>query len=164
MWVPRANSPSAPTSPFTTSSATYSRTRRFPAFTSRSAILTARTPGRTGTRRPTSTSWAAISTSGSTAARSCAAEHSCLIPSHRRHFNREYSEAKHDRFLAVLEERCGEPVPFRHSETPCFLPGSLIDTMVRYGREMVERLLADPRYRRGGRAARAPAHTLAGGE
>ena len=76
-----------------------------------------------------------------------------MIPSHRRRFNREYSEAKHDRFLAVLEERCGEPVPFRHSETPCFLPGSLIDTMVRYGREMVEQLLANPQYERDSRAA-----------
>jgi hypothetical protein len=85
-----------------------------------------------------------------------------LIPSHRRRFNREYSEAKHDRFLAVLEERCGEAVPFRHSETPCFLPGSLIDTMVRYGREMVERLLADPRYRRESRAAVPTAYNVPG--
>ena len=85
-----------------------------------------------------------------------------MIPSHRRRFNREYSEAKHDRFLAVLEERCGEPVPFRHSETPCFLPGSLIDTMVRYGREMVERLLADPRYRWASRTAVPAAYNVPG--
>ena len=86
-----------------------------------------------------------------------------MIPSHRRRFNREYSEAKHDRFLAVLEERCGEPVPFRHSETPCFLPGSLIDTMVRYGREMVEQLLSNPRYDRESRAA-VPAEYKVPGE
>ena len=85
-----------------------------------------------------------------------------MIPSHRRRFNREYSEAKHDRFLAVLEERCGEPVPFRHSETPCFLPGSLIDTMVRYGREMVEQLLSDPRYQRESRAAVPAAYNVPG--
>ncbi len=40
-------------------------------------------------------------------------------------------------------------MPFRHSETPCFLPGSLIDKMARYGREMVEQLLANPQYQRG---------------
>jgi hypothetical protein len=85
-----------------------------------------------------------------------------LIPSHRRHFNEQYSAAKHARFLALLEERCGEPVPFRHSETPCFLPGSLIDTMARYGREMVEQLLADPRYERESRAAVPAAYNVPG--
>jgi hypothetical protein len=86
-----------------------------------------------------------------------------LIPSQRRRFNEQYSEAKHARFLALLEQRCGEPVPFRHSETPCFLPGSLIDTMARYGREMVEQLLDNPRYERESRAA-IPAAYLVPGE
>ena len=85
-----------------------------------------------------------------------------MIPSHRRHFNQEYSDAKYARFLALLRERCGEPVPFRHSETPCFLPGSLIDTMARYGREMVEQLLANPRYERESRAAIPPAYNVPG--
>ena len=86
-----------------------------------------------------------------------------MIPSHRRRFNQDYSEAKYARFLALLEERCGEPVPFRHSETPCFLPGSLIDTMARYGREMVEQLLANPQYERESRAA-IPAENNVPGE
>jgi hypothetical protein len=85
-----------------------------------------------------------------------------LIPSHRRHFNQEYSEAKYARFLALLRERCGEPVPFRHSETPCFLPGSLVDTMARYGREMVAQLLANPRYESESRAAIPPAYNVPG--
>jgi hypothetical protein len=76
-----------------------------------------------------------------------------LIPSHRQRFNRDYSDAKHQRFLALLQDRCGEGVPFRHSETPCFLPASLVDTMARYGREMVEQLLSNPRYERESRAA-----------
>jgi hypothetical protein len=76
-----------------------------------------------------------------------------LIPSHRRRFNQDFSDAKYARFLVLLEQRCGEPVPFRHSETPCFLPASLIETMARYGREMVEQLLANPRYERDSRAA-----------
>ncbi len=71
-----------------------------------------------------------------------------MIPSYRQWFNREYSAAKYARFLSLLEARCGEPVLFRHSETPCFVPGSLVDTMARYGREMVEQLLADEEYRR----------------
>jgi hypothetical protein len=76
-----------------------------------------------------------------------------LIPSHRRRFNQVFSDAKYAHFLALLEQRCGEPTPFRHSETPCFLPGGLIDTMARYGREMVDQLLANPRYEQDSRAA-----------
>ncbi len=40
-------------------------------------------------------------------------------------------------------ERCGEPPQFRHSETPVFLPAALVGKMARYGREMVEQLLAN---------------------
>ncbi len=85
-----------------------------------------------------------------------------MIPSHRRRFNQNFSEAKYARFLALLQERCGEPVPFRHSETPCFLPGSLIDTMARYGHEMVEQLLANPQYKRESRAAIPPEYNVPG--
>jgi hypothetical protein len=76
-----------------------------------------------------------------------------LIPSHRQWFNRNWSEAKYRRFLGLLEQRCGEPTPFRHSETPVFLPGALVDKMARYGSEMVEQLLADPEYERASRDA-----------
>jgi hypothetical protein len=76
-----------------------------------------------------------------------------LIPSHRQWFNQNYSPAKYARFLELLERRCGEPTQFRHSETPCFLPGALIEKMARYGREMVEQLLADPRYQEESREA-----------
>jgi len=69
-----------------------------------------------------------------------------LIPSHRQWFNRSFTPAKYARFLELLEARTGEPTQFRHSETPCFLPGSVIEKMSRYGREMVEQLLANPRY------------------
>ena len=85
-----------------------------------------------------------------------------MIPSHRQRFNQDYSESGYARFLALLQERCGEPVPFRHSETPCFLPGSLIDTMARYGREMVDQLLANPRYEQESRAAIPPAYRVPG--
>jgi hypothetical protein len=85
-----------------------------------------------------------------------------LIPSHRRHFNQNYTEAKYARYLALLAERCGEPVPFRHSETPVFLPGSLVDTMTRYGREMVEQLLASAQYQKDSRAAIPPEYDVPG--
>ena len=79
-----------------------------------------------------------------------------MIPSHRRQFNRNYTDAKYARYLALLAERCGEPVAFRHSETPVFLPGSLVDTMARYGREIVEQLLGNPQYQKESRAAIPP--------
>src|SRR5581483_9004596 len=53
---------------------------------------------------------------------------------------------KYARFLTLLADRLGEPVQFRHSETPVFLPERLVDDMARYGREMVEQLLDDPSY------------------
>jgi hypothetical protein len=60
---------------------------------------------------------------------------------------------RYRRFLALIEQRSGVATQFRHSETPCFLPAPLIDKMARYGREMVEQLLADADYRRDSEAA-----------
>jgi hypothetical protein len=76
-----------------------------------------------------------------------------LIPSLRRKFNRDWTPAAYARFLALIEERSGVAPRFRHSETPCFLPAPLVDRMARYGREMVEQLLADEQYQRDSRAA-----------
>jgi hypothetical protein len=71
-----------------------------------------------------------------------------LIPSHRQWFNRNYSDTDYSRFLQLLEQRSAGPQRFRHSETPVFLPAALVDKMARYGREMVDTLLADPHYQR----------------
>ena len=71
-----------------------------------------------------------------------------MIPSLRQQFNRQWTPEKYRRFLELIEERSGVATQFRHSETPCFLPAALIDKMARYGREMVEQLLADPDYKR----------------
>ena len=49
-----------------------------------------------------------------------------MIPSYRRRFNNSWSPAAYRRFLDILSRECGEPPPFRHSETPCFFPGDLI--------------------------------------
>jgi hypothetical protein len=69
-----------------------------------------------------------------------------LIPSRRRQFNAAYTPEKYARFLGLLQDRFGEPVQFRHSETPVFLPERLVNEMATAGREMVEQLLADPAY------------------
>ena len=80
-----------------------------------------------------------------------------MIPSHRQWFNRNYGPRKYARFLSLLQLQCGEPVPFRHSETPVFLPASLVARMAQYGREMVEQLLANPQYQHDSAAAVPPA-------
>ncbi len=71
-----------------------------------------------------------------------------MIRSLRQWFNREYSGAKYERFVHLLEECCGGKPDFRHSETPCFFPAPLIDRIACYGREMTEQLVADPAYLR----------------
>jgi hypothetical protein len=76
-----------------------------------------------------------------------------LIPSLRQQFNHQWTPEKYRRFLELIEQRSGVATQFRHSETPCFLPAPLIDKMARYGREMVEQLLADPDYKRDSEAA-----------
>jgi hypothetical protein len=76
-----------------------------------------------------------------------------LIPSLRHRFNRDWTPAAYQRFLALLEERSGVAAQFRHSETPCFLPAPLVDKMALYGRQMVGQLLASERYQRDSRAA-----------
>ena len=76
-----------------------------------------------------------------------------MIPSHRQWFNRNYSGAKYERFLGLIGLRCGEPPPFRHSETPVFLPAALVDKMARYGLEMVDQLLGNFEYEQASRAA-----------
>jgi hypothetical protein len=69
-----------------------------------------------------------------------------LIPFLRSQFNAAWSPAKYARFLALLEDRFGEPVPFPHSETPCFLTSELVERAARAGSELVYQLLDNPAY------------------
>ena len=81
------------------------------------------------------------------------AERFFLISSLRQRFNREWTPAAYQRFLALIAERSGVATQFRHSETPCFLPAALVEKMARYGRGMVEQLLASEEYQSASRAA-----------
>jgi hypothetical protein len=69
-----------------------------------------------------------------------------LIPALRQRFNAAWTPAKYAHMLSWLAQQCGEGPQFRHCETPCFFPAELIDRMSRYGAEMVQQLLANPRY------------------
>jgi hypothetical protein len=69
-----------------------------------------------------------------------------LIPELREDFNARFTPEKYRRFLELLTERCGCPVEFRNSETPCFLPDDVLAKMERYGRELVEQIATDAAY------------------
>jgi hypothetical protein len=63
-----------------------------------------------------------------------------MIPSLRQQFNSNFTPEKYERFLKLMAERCGTPVPFRLCETPCFFPKPLLDQMAQYGKELVHQL------------------------
>jgi len=71
-----------------------------------------------------------------------------MIPSRRRAFNAAFTDDRYRAFRAELERRCGVPVTFHVSETPCFFPASLIADLTSAALAMVSDLLADPAYRR----------------
>lgn len=71
-----------------------------------------------------------------------------VIPHLRSDFNRRFTPAKYQRMLELLARRCGEPVPFRVSETPCFFEKQLLQEAATAGTEMIRQLVDDPLYRR----------------
>ena len=63
-----------------------------------------------------------------------------MIPSLRTRFNEQFTPEKYQTLLKVMEERCGTPVKFRVSETPCFFPKALLEQMAQYGKELIRQL------------------------
>jgi hypothetical protein len=63
-----------------------------------------------------------------------------MIPALRQQFNANFTAEKYQTFLKLMEERCGAPVKFQVSETPCFFPKALIEQMSRYGEELIRQL------------------------
>jgi hypothetical protein len=63
-----------------------------------------------------------------------------MIPALRQRFNASFTPAKYQAFLKLMEERCGTPVKFQLSETPCFFPKPLLDQMSQYGKELIQQL------------------------
>ena len=63
-----------------------------------------------------------------------------MIPALRQQFNANFTPEKYHFFLKLMEERCGTPVKFQLSETPCFFPKPLLDQMCQYGEELIRQL------------------------
>lgn len=70
-----------------------------------------------------------------------------MIPSLRQSFNSKYKAEKYPKFLALLAERCGVPIGFRVSETPCFLPAEWLQRMADDGKDLICQLVDSPEYR-----------------
>jgi hypothetical protein len=65
-----------------------------------------------------------------------------MIPDIRRAFNAQWSEAKHRHFIDTLTARCGVPIEFPLSETPCFFPRRLVEDLAAAGEDLVRQSLA----------------------
>jgi len=63
-----------------------------------------------------------------------------MIPALRQQFNSNFTPEKYQTLLKLMEERCGTPVQFQLSETPCFFPKPLLDQMSQYGQELIQQL------------------------
>ncbi len=83
-----------------------------------------------------------------------------MIPAPREEFNRNYTPEKYRQFLQGLDQACGTHIGFRVSETPCFVPKSLLDRMAGYGRQLVAQLVDDPEYRRASDASVPPQYNV----
>src|SRR5208337_4023673 len=83
-----------------------------------------------------------------------------MVPALREEFNRKYTPEKYQRFLERLDAACGTHVGFRVSETPCFVPKTLLDQMAHYGCELVSQLVDDPQYLRASDASVPPQYNV----
>jgi hypothetical protein len=69
-----------------------------------------------------------------------------MIPSFRQAFNSKYKAERYPQLLSLLAERCGVPIGFRVSETPCFMPQALLERMACEGKELIRQLVDNPEY------------------
>jgi hypothetical protein len=69
-----------------------------------------------------------------------------MIPALRQSFNSQYKPERYPELLTLLAERCGVPIGFRVSETPCFLPLELLTRMADDGKLLIQQLVESPEY------------------
>lgn len=84
-----------------------------------------------------------------------------MLAALREEFNRDFTAEKYRQLLESLDRVCGTHIGFRVSETPCFVPRSLLDQMAEYGRQLVSQLIDNPEYRRASDASVPPLYNVA---
>ena len=65
-----------------------------------------------------------------------------MIPALRTAFNAQWREEKYRAFLDGLRMRVAVPIEFPVSETPCFLPRDLVDSLASAGEELIHQSLS----------------------
>jgi len=83
-----------------------------------------------------------------------------VIAAARQAFNQSWRPSDYAKLLDRLTDICGEPVPFRICETPCFLPPELVDTLIASGAELIRQLAESPTYRKESDAAIPPLYRV----
>jgi hypothetical protein len=71
-----------------------------------------------------------------------------MIAHLRSEFNKHFTEEKYRLFLTRLDAVCGCHVDFRVSETPVFVPASLMKTMELAGKEIILQLVSNAEYQK----------------
>jgi hypothetical protein len=87
-----------------------------------------------------------------------------MIPARRQAFNDAFTAERYESFARALVQRCGVPVEFRISETPCFFPVGLMDNLASAAGEMITQLLSDTAYRAAADAIVPARFRMPGGE
>jgi hypothetical protein len=69
-----------------------------------------------------------------------------MIESYRAAYNAAFTPSRYEAFLRRLTELCGEPVPFRCAETPCFFAADTLESMVHAGQALIGQLIDNESY------------------
>ncbi len=83
-----------------------------------------------------------------------------MIKAARKAFNQNWRPADYTRLLDRLTDACGEPIPFRICETPCFLRTSLVNKLITSGADLIRQLAESPDYRAASEAAIPPLYRV----
>ena len=76
-----------------------------------------------------------------------------MVPALRTAFNAQWREERYAAFLDTIRTRVGVPVEFPVSETPCFLPRDLVESLARTGEALIHQSVS-------GQAAEAAARIV----
>lgn len=87
-----------------------------------------------------------------------------MIPTARAHFNATFTEERYRAFLETVTAAAGVPIEFRLSETPCFFPQELMESLVEASLAMTHQLLNNSAYRAAADAMVPERFRLARGE
>ncbi len=84
-----------------------------------------------------------------------------MISELRKRFNQEFKAEKYVELLALLDRGCETKVEFRVSETPIFVPSSLLHRMAKEGEALAQNLIGDAAYLASARQAIPPGYKVA---